>query len=478
MNVAIVFYILARVLQVEGAFLMLPFLVGMCYREKEAFAFLLVGVVLFLIGTFAARKKPKNTSFYAKEGFVTVTLSWIVLGITGAVPYVLNGDIPHYINAVFEIVSGFTTTGASILTNVEGLSYSSKFWRCFSNWIGGMGVLVFVLSILPLGGAQNIYIMKAESPGPSVGKLVPKVKSTAANLYKIYCGMTLIEIILLLFGGLDLFSAVTLSFSTAGTGGFAVLNSGCLSYSSYVQIVLTIFMIAFGVNFSVYYLILTKRVKQAVKSEELRWYLIIMFSAIILILCNVADRFDSIFAAVKHVSFTVGSIMTSTGLSTVDFNLWPTFSKTLLVLLMFVGACAGSTGGGIKVSRIVIYFKTMTKMVGQQLHPRSIKVVKFEGKPVEHDVIRGVNAYLVSFLFLYACSMLLLALDNFDFETNFSAVIACINNIGPGIGLVGPAGNYSEFSCLSKLVMSIDMLAGRLEIFPLLVFCSPKTYKK
>ena len=321
MNVAIVFYILARVLQVEGAFLMLPFLVGMCYREKEAFAFLLVGVVLFLIGTFAARKKPKNTSFYAKEGFVTVTLSWIVLGITGAVPYVLNGDIPHYINAVFEIVSGFTTTGASILTNVEGLSYSSKFWRCFSNWIGGMGVLVFVLSILPLGGAQNIYIMKAESPGPSVGKLVPKVKSTAANLYKIYCGMTLIEIILLLFGGLDLFSAVTLSFSTAGTGGFAVLNSGCLSYSSYVQIVLTIFMIAFGVNFSVYYLILTKRVKQAVTSEELRWYLIIMFSAIILILCNVADRFDSIFAAVKHVSFTVGSIMTSTGLSTVDFNL-------------------------------------------------------------------------------------------------------------------------------------------------------------
>lgn len=478
MNIPIVVFILGRVLQVEGVFMLLPAFVGLLYKETAGLSFLLVGVIEFLVGLLITIKKPENKSFFAKEGFVTVSLSWILLAIMGALPYVLNGDIPHYLDAFFETVSGFTTTGASILGSVETLTQCSKFWRCFSNWIGGMGVLVFVLSILPLAGAQNIYIMKAESPGPTVGKLVPKVKSTAANLYKIYCGMTLIEIVLLLLGGLDGFSAITMSFATAGTGGFGILNSSCLEYSPYVQVVITIFMILFAVNFSVYYLLLTKRFRQALGCEEMRWFFAIIIVAIFAITLNVWNMFDSTGEAVRHVAFTVGSLMTSTGFSTVDYTMWPEFSKTILLMLMFVGACAGSTGGGMKVSRIVIYAKSVKKMIEQYIHPRSIKIVKFEGKQVEHEVVRGINMFLITYVFLFTVSLLLISFDNFGFTTNFSAIAATINNTGPGMELIGPNGNYAMFSPFSKLVLSFNMLAGRLEIFPLLLLFAPTTYKR
>ncbi|MBO4998952.1 MAG: TrkH family potassium uptake protein [Lachnospira sp.] len=478
MNIPVVVYILGRVMQVEGAFMLLPAFVGLLYKETAGLSFLLVGGIEFLAGLLIILKKPENKSFFAKEGFVTVSLSWILLAIIGALPYVLNGDIPHYLDALFETVSGFTTTGASILGSVEALNQCSKFWRCFSNWIGGMGVLVFVLSILPLAGAQNIYLMKAESPGPTVGKLVPKVKSTAANLYKIYCGMTLIEVVLLLLGGLDGFSAITMSFATAGTGGFGILNSSCLEYSPYVQVVITIFMILFAVNFSVYYLLLTKRFRQAFGCEEMRWFFAIIIVAVIAITLNVWDMFDGVGEAVRHVAFTVGSLMTSTGFSTVDYNMWPEFSKTILLMLMFVGACAGSTGGGMKVSRMVIYLKSVKKMIEQYIHPRSIKIVKFEGKQVEHEVVRGINMFLITYIFLFAVSVLLISFDNFGFTTNFSAVAATINNTGPGLEMVGPSGNYAMFSPLSKMVLAFDMLAGRLEIFPLLLLFAPTTYKR
>lgn len=478
MNIPVVVYILGRVMQVEGAFMLLPAFVGLLYKETAGLSFLLVGGIEFLAGLLIILKKPENKSFFAKEGFVTVSLSWILLAIIGALPYVLNGDIPHYLDALFETVSGFTTTGASILGSVEAIHQCSKFWRCFSNWIGGMGVLVFVLSILPLAGAQNIYLMKAESPGPTVGKLVPKVKSTAANLYKIYCGMTLIEVVLLLLGGLDGFSAITMSFATAGTGGFGILNSSCLEYSPYVQVVITIFMILFAVNFSVYYLLLTKRFRQAFGCEEMRWFFAIIIVAVIAITLNVWDMFDGVGEAVRHVAFTVGSLMTSTGFSTVDYNMWPEFSKTILLMLMFVGACAGSTGGGMKVSRMVIYLKSVKKMIEQYIHPRSIKIVKFEGKQVEHEVVRGINMFLITYIFLFAVSVLLISFDNFGFTTNFSAVAATINNTGPGLEMVGPSGNYAMFSPLSKMVLAFDMLAGRLEIFPLLLLFAPTTYKR
>lgn len=478
MNIPVVIYILGRVLQVEAAFMALPFFVGLIYKEQEAFAFLIIGAVEFLVGWVFSRKKPESHSFYAKEGFVTVSLCWILMGIVGALPFVLTGDIANPLDAIFEMVSGFTTTGASILTDVESLHHCSLMWRSFGNWIGGMGVLVFVLSILPLAGAQNIYLMRAESTGPSVGKLVPKVRSTAANLYKIYCGMTLVEFLFLLAGGLDLFSAVTLSFANAGTGGFAILNSSCAGYSSYVQIVLTVFMVLFGVNFTVYYLLLTKRVKQAASCEEMHWYLGIFFVASALIVINTLGSFDSVLEGVKHVAFTVASIMTTTGFCTVDFDTWPEFSKVILVGLMFIGGCAGSTAGGLKVSRIVIYLKSVKKMFAQYLHPRSIKVVKFEGKQVEHDVIRSVNMFLITFIFIYVGSMLLVSLDNHNFETTFTAVAATINNIGPGMDVVGPTQNFSGFSPLSKVVLIFDMLVGRLEVFPILLLFAPSTYKK
>lgn len=479
MNIPIVIYILGRVMLVEGVFMAAPAVVGLCYQQFDAaIAFWAIGFIEALLGFVVSFKKPTNTSFYAKEGFVITSLSWVVLGVIGAIPFVISGDIPNYLDALFETVSGFTTTGASILSDVERLSKPAIFWRSFSHWLGGMGVLVFVLIVLPLSSAQNIYLMRAESPGPSVGKLVPKVKSTAGNLYKIYCTMTVTEMIVLLIGGMDVFSAMTMSFGTAGTGGFGILNSSCGEYSSFVQITITVFMLLFAINFSVYYLLITKKFRQALACEELRWFLGIVFVSIALIAFNSREYFTSIGSNLKHVSFTVASIISSTGFSTVDFNQWPEFSKSIILALMFCGACAGSTGGGMKVSRMVIYLKSLKKIIGQYLHPRSVKIIKFEGKQIEHDVVRGVNTFLIAFAFIFAASTLLISLDNFSFETNFSAVAATMNNIGPGFDAVGPTSNFSNFSWHSKIVLIFDMLLGRLEIFPILLLFAPSTYKK
>ena len=396
----------------------------------------------------------------------------------GALPFVISGSIPHPVDALFETVSGFTTTGSSILSDVEALPKCMLFWRSFTHWVGGMGVLVFMLTILPMSGGYHMNLMRAESPGPSVGALVPTVKSTAKILYGIYICLSLLELLLLLVGKMPMFDALTLTFGTAGTGGFGIKNDSIGSYTTYQQTVITIFMILFGVNFNVYFLFLLKKIRQGLKNEELRAYLGIILGAILLITVNIAGKFGNPFLAFHHAAFQVGSIITTTGYSTVDFNTWPTFSKTVLVLLMFIGASAGSTGGGIKVSRIVILAKSVKKELKQYLHPHSISKIKMDGKPVEHEVVRSINVFLIAYLLIYAVSILIVSLDNFDFTTTFTSVAATINNIGPGLDLVGPAANFGILSVPSKLVLIFDMLAGRLEIFPLLLLFVPDTWRK
>lgn len=423
-------------------------------------------------------KRPKQAVFYAKDGFVSVGLSWVVLSVMGALPFVISGSIPHPVDALFETVSGFTTTGSSILSDVEALPKCMLFWRSFTHWVGGMGVLVFMLTILPMSGGYHMNLMRAESPGPSVERFVPTVKSTAKILYGIYICLSLLELLLLLVGKMPMFDALTLTFGTAGTGGFGIKNDSIGSYTTYQQTVITIFMILFGVNFNVYFLFLLKKIRQGLKNEELRAYLGIILGAILLITVNIAGKFGNPFLAFHHAAFQVGSIITTTGYSTVDFNTWPTFSKTVLVLLMLIGASAGSTGGGIKVSRIVILAKSVKKELKQYLHPHSISKIKMDGKPVEHEVVRSINVFLIAYLLIYAVSMLIVSLDNFDFTTTFTSVAATINNIGPGLDLVGPAANFGILSVPSKLVLVFDMLAGRLEIFPLLLLFVPDTWRK
>lgn len=477
MNKSIILHILGWILNVEAAFMLLPLIVAIIYKEQSGIFFLVAIGICLIFGLPLMVKKPKNTVFFAKEGFISVALGWIILSLIGALPFFLSGEIPNYVDALFEVISGITTTGASILTDVEVLSHCMVFWRSFTHWIGGMGVLVFILAILPMAGGETIHIMRAESPGPSVGKLVPKMRTTATLLYSIYLGMTVLQVILLLAGRMPLFDALTISFGTAGTGGFAIKNDSIASYSRYHQSIITIFMLLFGVNFNIYFLILLKKFKEAIKSEELKFYLGIALSSMILIALN-TGRVKGFFSAFHHSAFQVASIMTTTGYSTLDFNSWPTFSKTILIILMFIGASAGSTGGGIKVSRIIILLKTIKKELSFLIHKRSIKVLKLEGKKIEHETVRSVNVFFISYILIFALSVLLVSLDNFDFASTLSAVSATLNNIGPGIGEVGPMGNYSGFSYLSKFVMMFDMLAGRLEIFPLLLLFTPSTWKK
>ena len=477
MNTSIVRFILGYVLKIEAALLLLPCLTALIYRETEGFVYLGVAIVTVGIGFLMSRRKPVNSVFYLKEGCVATALSWVFLSFFGALPFYLTGEIPGIIDALFETVSGFTTTGASILNDVEALSHCSLFWRSFTHWIGGMGVLVFLLAVVPLSGGSNINLMRAESPGPSVGKFVPKVRSTARLLYLIYFGLTVIEIILLLIGSMPVFDAVTTAFGTAGTGGFAIKNSSMAGYSSYLQWVVTIFMILFGVNFNAYYILLFAGIKKALCIEEVHCYLLIILASISIIMINTLHLFGSFFEALRHVSFQVASIITTTGFATIDFDQWPQTSRSILVMLMFIGACAGSTGGGIKVSRIMVAVKTVAKELHSYIHPHSIRKIKIEGKPVDHDVVRSINVYLITFLMVFSASVLLLSLEGYNFVTNFTAVAATINNIGPGLELVGPTKNYSFFSSFSKLILIFDMLAGRLELFPLLLLFHPALWK-
>ena len=479
MNYAMIRYIIGWILNFEAAFMSPSFVVGLIYREKSAWAIFATMLLCLAIGVpMVLLKRPKQAVFYAKDGFVSVGLSWGVLSVMGALPFVISGSIPHPVDALFETVSGFTTTGSSILSDVEALPKCMLFWRSFTHWVGGMGVLVFMLTILPMSGGYHMNLMRAESPGPSVERFVPTVKSTAKILYGIYICLSLLELLLLLVGKMPMFDALTLTFGTAGTGGFGIKNDSIGSYTTYQQTVITIFMILFGVNFNVYFLFLLKKIRQGLKNEELRAYLGIILGAILLITVNIAGKFGNPFLAFHHAAFQVGSIITTTGYSTVDFNTWPTFSKTVLVLLMFVGASAGSTGGGIKVSRIVILAKSVKKELKQYLHPHSVSKIKMDGKPVEHEVVRSINVFLIAYLLIYAVSMLIVSLDNFDFTTTFTSVAATINNIGPGLDLVGPAANFGILSVPSKLVLIFDMLAGRLEIFPLLLLFVPDTWRK
>lgn len=478
MNYRIIAYIVGWVFNLQAIFMILPVLTAVVYGEKDIFAFFAAIVVCLVIGLPLTRKKPTNKVFYIKDGCVAVALSWIVLSITGAIPFVLSGAIPHPIDAIFETVSGFTTTGASILTEVESLPRSILFWRSFSHWIGGMGVLVFLLSLLPLAGGYHMNLMRAESPGPSVSKLVPKVQSTAKILYSIYLGMTVLQIIFLLLGKVPLFDTLCITFGSAGTGGFGIKNDSLGSYSTYCQVVTTIFVILFGVNFSAYYLILTKKFKAAFHIEEIRYYFGIILAAIILIAINTRHMFSGFAQAFQQSAFQVGSIITTTGYSTTDFNQWPALSKTILVLLMFIGACAGSTGGGIKVSRIVLLLKAARKEFQLYLHPNAVKKIKMDQKTVPHETLRSTNIFLSVYLVIFCASVLLISLDNFDLITNFTSVAATLNNIGPGLEIVGSMGNFSSFSYLSKSVLIFDMLAGRLEIFPLLLLFFKNTWKK
>lgn len=477
MNSSIIRFILGYVLKIEAILMLLPCLVAVIYQEKEGLYFLLVAILCGFLGWLMTRKKPDNYVFYLKEGCVSTALSWIFLSFFGCLPFWFSREIPSFTDALFETVSGFTTTGASILSDVEALSHCITFWRSFTHWIGGMGVLVFLLAIIPLSGGSHINLMRAESPGPSVGKLVPKVKYTARILYLIYFGMTILEMILLIAGKMPVFDAINTSFGTAGTGGFGIKNDSMMGYSPYLQWVVTIFMILFGVNFNAYYYILFRNFKKALHMEEVRYYFLIIIAAVAIIFCDILSMSQGIFDALTKASFQVGSIITTTGFSTTDFNLWPQTSKTILVLLMFVGACAGSTGGGIKVSRLVVLFKTLIKELNSYIHPKSIKKIKFEGKPVEHEVVRSINVYFITFMILFSLSVLAISFEGKDLVTNFTAVAATINNIGPGLELVGPTQNFGSFTPFSKYVLMFDMLAGRLELFPLLILFHPAVWK-
>lgn len=473
-----IFYLLGWILNFQAIFLLVPVITALCFGETEGFAFLITIGICLLAGLAITAKKPKRKTIYAKEGFVIVSLSWIALSLTGALPFIFSGVLNSFVDALFETVSGFTTTGASIFSDVEILPKCILMWRSFSHWIGGMGVLVFIMAFLPLSGAQNMNIMKAESPGPSVSKLVPRVKTTALLLYVMYFGLTVLQFILLTIGGLPVFDSINISFATAGTGGFGFKNDSLGGFSDYIQIVTTVFMILFGVNFNAYFLIINRRFRDAFKNTEVLTYFGIILTAIIIITLNIKSSFESIGEAVKHVSFTVGSIITTTGFMTVDFNLWPQLSRVVIVLLMFVGACAGSTGGGIKVSRFIILFKSMAKEIRLLIHPNHVRKLELDGHKIEHSVVRSTNVFMVAYLMIFVVSLLLISLDNHDLVTTFTAVATTMNNVGPGLELIGPTSNFGFFSDSSKLVLIFNMLAGRLEIFPMLLLFSPVTWKK
>lgn len=479
MNYSMIFYLLGWILNFEALFLVIPAVTAIIYGENTLLSYIITILICLAIGLSTTMiKKPKKKEIYAREGFVIVALSWITLSIFGALPFFFSGYIPSFIDAVFETVSGFTTTGATILSDVEALPNSLLLWRSFTHWIGGMGVLVFIMAFLPLSGAQNMNLMKAESPGPSVSKLVPRVKTTALLLYTMYFGLTILQFILLILGGTPVFDSLNIAFATAGTGGFGIKNDSLAGYSDYVQIVTTIFMILFGINFNIYFLIIIRKSRDIFKNTELKTYLTIIAFSILFITLNIGGSFDSLGEAIKHIAFTVASIITTTGFMTVDFNLWPELSRTIIVLLTFIGACAGSTGGGIKISRLIILFKSISKEIRLLIHPNHVRKIEIDGRKIEHNIIRSTNVYMICYFILFVVSVLIISFDNHSLVTNFTAVATTINNVGPGLDMVGPTSNFDFFSDISKLVLIFNMLAGRLELFPVLLLFSPATWKK
>lgn len=481
MNYKLVFYILGKVMIFMALFLLLPCIVAVIYHEKSGIYFFIASVISVLLGFLMSRKRPDNKNFFAREGFVVVALSWILMSIVGSVPFWASGEIPNPIDALFEMVSGFTTTGASIVPVVEELSKCMLFWRSFSHWIGGMGVIVFIMALLPMAGANNMHLLRAESSGTNVGKLVPKMKETAGMLYIIYMAMTLIMLVILGIAGMPLFENVCITFGTAGTGGFGLVSDSIASYTAAQQWIITIFMFLFGVNFSFYYLLILKKIRQAFKLEEVRWYVVVYLGTVALIVINVVNTMGNVVGntsdVIRHAAFQVSSLMTTTGYSTLDYEIWPEFSKGLLLLVMFTGACAGSTAGGIKISRFIIAAKGMAKNVKQLIHPQRVKITKMDDKALSDDTIKLVNTYFLVYFAIYVVSLLVVSLDKFGFETNFTAVAATLNNIGPGLGAAGPTESFADFGIMSKIVFIIDMLIGRLEIFPILLLFMPSTWK-
>ncbi|MDY2794899.1 MAG: TrkH family potassium uptake protein [Peptostreptococcus porci] len=481
MNYEMMKYVLMSICKIEGLLLLIPVFVSFIYKEYQiAGKMAIVAIAFALIGMVFTRKKPRKIDIFAKDGLIIVGITWIIFSIIGAIPFYVTGSIPSFIDAFFETVSGFTTTGSTILTDIESLSKGILFWRAFTHWIGGMGVLVFVMAIIPLAGRNSMSIMKAEVPGPTVDKLVPKAKQTAKLLYIIYIGLTGLEVALLMIGKMPLYDSVVHAFATAGTGGFSIKSASVGYYqSAYIDWVVTIFMVLFGINFNLFYLAILNKFNRIARSEELRVYLAIIVVSTLLISINVYSMYNSISDSLRYSAFQVASIITTTGFMNTDFNLWPQFSKSILLILMIVGACAGSTGGGVKVSRIIIIAKHMRIELKKIIHPRSVSNVKVDGKIVENNVIRSVSGYIMIYFMLILFSFLLISINGFDFETSITSVITCINNVGPGLGsLVGPIGSFSMFSDFSKIVLSIDMLLGRLEIFPILILFSPRIYKR
>ena len=470
---------LGLMLRVEAALLLLPSLIALIYGEKCLWPLLLSAAVALAVGLLCKFfVKPKTNLIYAREGFVIVATSWLALSVVGALPFYLSKEIPSFIDAFFETVSGFTTTGASILTNVEKMSRGLLFWRSFTHWVGGMGVLVFIMALFSNMSDRSIHIMRAEMPGPVVGKLLPRAKDTASILYKIYIGMTLLQIILMICGGMPVYDSIVHAFGTAGTGGFGIKADSIAGYSPYLQWVITAFMLLFGINFNLYYLLLIRRFRAAAQSSECWYYLGIVAVSIAAITANILPLYNNFAEALRLSAFQVSSIITTTGYATADFNLWPELSKNILLVLMLCGACAGSTGGGLKVSRAVILIKTIRREFKHLLHPRSVNSVKFEGKQVDGATIKSVSVYFALYIISMIVIYMVLVFDKFDMQTNLSATISCFNNIGPGLGVVGPAGNYAGYSPVSKIVLSLAMLMGRLEIYPLLLTLSPATWLK
>ena len=472
MNLGMIAYILSWVTCFSGFFLLPAVVTGLIYREREGLIYLVVALVYIVVGFLLTRLKPRKNRFGAQDGYVTVALTWVLISLLGAVPFTLTGDIPFYVDAVFETVSGFTTTGSTILPDIEALSHCSLLWRCFTHWLGGMGILVFIMAILPLSSGRNIHLMRAESTGPSVEKMVPKVRETAALLYKIYMSLTGAEFLLLLTGGMSPFEALTCAFATAGTGGFAVLNSSMAGYSPYLQYVITLFMLLFGVSFNVYFFLIIRKFKSALLYEEFRWYLIVVAGATALVVYDIRSLFPTLEEAFRQGLFQVASVITTTGYVSTDFDLWPAMAKTVLVLLMFIGACAGSTGGGMKVSRWLVMWKYMKAQISTFRHPRQVKTMWLNGSKIGIDLLRSVLVYLVAYVFIFILSIVIITAEGYDLVTNFTAVATTYNNVGPGLALVGPVCNFSFFSPLSKIVFAFDMLAGRLEVLPLVVLLS------